>query len=220
MPMSNSNAQDAFKRQLEQVKAQAAKFRKVVRSAELTTAPLVSDSVEAMKQCKQNPESQFWPRTVIRCLCATIEAQLFTFRKMAEQMGCLSGQNPFTKDEEEILAEQRITIVNGVRISKPKWLRFPDSVTETFRLFGKANGARLTIDYGGTGFVDLRTTFEIRNRLMHPKQPFDVRVTEQEVETADRAMTWFTNTTMDILKTSDKHERDMMAQNRKRVPPA
>jgi hypothetical protein len=171
----------------EDLKKREAELRKLIRYSSLTTAPLESDWKETIKRWQQDRTSQFWSRVAVRCLCAAIEARLFTFRKMAEQMAPL-GEVRFESEEIEILTEQRIVVINGVQTIKPKWLPFPTSLKESFRLFAKATGATIKTDYGVVGFEALCSTFDLRNRLMHPKKPFDVQVDAQDIETAEQGI--------------------------------
>ncbi|MEI9960658.1 MAG: hypothetical protein WDM76_05865 [Limisphaerales bacterium] len=99
----------------------------------------------------------------------------------------------FDLKEVEILTEKRIVKQNGIQTTRPKYLSFPDSVKESFRLFAKAAGTITTVDYGNN-FSDLCKTFEVRNRLMHPKQPFDVQISSEDINTADREIIWFDKT--------------------------
>jgi hypothetical protein len=170
----------------QELKRKAAELANLVSRCGLTYAPLAADLTFAIKEWQRDKQSQFWSRTAIRCLCACVEATLFSFRKMAEEMGSLS-KIKFEPDEIAILSETQIR--DGVQ--KPKWLSPADSVKESFRLFGKSVGCPVVIDYGHTGFGDLREIFKIRNRLMHPKGPFDVQVTVADINTADRAIVWF-----------------------------
>jgi hypothetical protein len=186
----------------EELRKMGAELQRSINHASLTVAPLDSDVTEAGKrwraESKQTP-SQFWGRIAIRCFCAAVEARLFTLRKMAEQMAVLYGIQ-FTSEETDILAEQRtVTGDNGVQTVRPKWLPFPDSLKESFRLFAKPVGTVVTLDYGPGGFSDLCSTFQVRNRLMHPKQPFDVEVKAEDMKAADRGMEWFNRAIADLL---------------------
>lgn len=178
--MKKSEAADLFDK--------AAELQKLNRHIGLTYLPLHSDVTYAIKQW-QLDRSQFWSRTSIRCVCAAVEAKLFAFRKMAEKMVILSGLEFDSKDI-EVLSEKRIVEKNGVQTTRPKFLPFPDSIKESFRLFAKAAGTTASVDYGGN-FLDICKTFEVRNRLMHPKQPFDVQVSAEDINTAERGIIWF-----------------------------
>lgn len=105
-------------------------LRHLISQAALTVAPLDADYNLAGKQWREDKKNdQFWSRTVIRCLCADIEARLYVFRRTAIQLGTVS-QVAFTKEDMEFLEESRSKVENGVPISKPMWLPIKDSVKE------------------------------------------------------------------------------------------
>jgi hypothetical protein len=180
---------------LEEMKNKAVEFAKLLTQFELTYAPLRDDLSFSIQQWHVAKKSPFWSRTSIRCLCAAVEAALFGYRKTAERMGDLS-KTKFDPDESEILSG--IQIRKGVQ--KPKWLSPGDSVKESFRLFGKAVGCSVVVNYGEAGFSDLCDTFKVRNRLMHPKEPLDVTVNAKDIETADRAISWFNKTFASVIE--------------------
>ena len=194
------------KSEAEDLLDKATELLKLVRLSGLTYLPLHSDVTYAIKQWQSDP-SQFWSRTSIRCLCAAVEATLFAFRKMAEKMTVLSGIQ-FDSKEMEILSEKKI---NGSR----KYLPFPDAIKESFRLFAKAAGTTVTVDYGDK-FLDLCNTFEVRNRLMHPKKPFDVEVNTGNIEAAERGIIWFNKTYMSVIDQCHAHFSKNIANLRKR----
>jgi hypothetical protein len=189
----------------EELTKKALELAKLVRQCGMTNAPLAADLNFAIQQWQSDRQSQFWSRTSIRCLCASVEAVLFGFRKMAEQMAPLS-RIQFDSREVEILSE--IQVRDGVE--RPKWLPFVDSVKESFRLFGKSVKCPIAIDYGDSGFADLCGTFKVRNRLMHPKGPFDVQVTVEELSRADRAVAWFNRTFVSVIDGCRAHNHKIV----------
>jgi hypothetical protein len=193
--MKKSEAEDLLEK--------AEKLHKLVKHSGSTYLPLHSDFTYAIKQWQSDQSSQFWSRTAIRCLCAAIEATLFAFRNLAGSMITLSGIQ-FDQEEIEILAEKRIVVKDGVQTTRPKYLPFPDSMKESFRLFAKAAGTTATVDYRD-GYLDLCKTFDVRNRLMHPKQPFDVQVDADDIKTAELAIIWFNKTYMSVIDQCNAH---------------
>jgi hypothetical protein len=172
-------------------------LRKLINLQALTVKPLHADFDRAAQEWNLDRTSQFWGRTSIRCLCATIDATLFTFRKMAEQLAVVSNIQ-FDPKEAEILAEKRLVKENGVERTRPKFLPLQDSVKESFRLFGKAIGVPVKIQFDD-GYDSLCATFDLRNRLMHPKNVFDVEVRESDLQVADKAIHWFNKTYLDVI---------------------
>ena len=179
------------KSKLEELLKQGEELNRIIRKAMLTVEPLDADYNFAGRQWREDKKNlQFWSRTVIRCLCADIEARLYVFRTTALQTGGMS-KIAFTKDEMEVLTETRTAVVNGVPISKPKWLPTKDTVKESLRLFAKGVGATFNVDCGTSGCQALCETFQIRHRLMHPKDTFALGIIEADVKTAERGIDWF-----------------------------
>jgi hypothetical protein len=193
----------ATEKESEKLLKKAEQLRKLVNYSGLTYQPLHADFAFACKQWRLDKSSQFWSRTVIRCLCAAVEATLFSFRKMAEQMATLANVQ-FTADEIEILSERRIIEKNGIQTARPKYLPFSDAAKESFKLFAKAVGATISVNYD-SGFADLCTTFEVRNRLMHPKKPFDVEVNLNDIQTAERGVHWFNKSFVGVIDQCQEH---------------
>lgn len=169
-----------------------------VRQAYLTMGPLESDLTEASRRWNAENRSQFWARVVVRCLCAAIEARLFVFRRMAEKLAVVSGVQ-FDQKELEILTERRVIPGPNGPTVRPKWLPFPDAVKESLRLFAKATQTSVTVDYSASGFRSLCGLFEIRNRLMHPKEPFDIEINPKNIATANAGVDWFDKIHVDLV---------------------
>jgi len=136
---------------------------------------------------------------------------------MAEQMATVSGIQ-FSPEEIEILSEKRIVVRNGVETVRPKYLPFPDAVKESFRLFAKSIGTTVNVDYSNGGYSNLCNAFEIRNRLMHPKGPFDVQVTVDEIEKTDKGTAWFNKTYIDVLNQCRAYVRQNIATRNSNSP--
>jgi hypothetical protein len=189
-------------------------LKKLVKLSSLTVRPLHTDFDYAVSQWRA-AKSQFWARTSIRCMCATIEATLFTFRKMAEQMAALNKVQ-FGPKEIEILTEKRIVKENGVEKTRPKFLPFRETVVESFRLFAKSLGVKIVVRHD-QGFDALCATFEVRNRLMHPKGTFALAVRESDLRTADNAIAWFNKTQTEVVAQCKTQIDARVAEQRNRV---
>jgi hypothetical protein len=186
------------KSEAEDLLDKAVELHKLVKLSGMTYLPLHSDVSYAIQHWQSNP-SQFWSRTAIRCLCAAIEATLFNFRRMAGKMAVVSKVQ-FDSSEMDILSETQIK--NGV--ARRKFLSPPDAIKESFRLFAKAFGANVIIDYGA-GFSAFCAVFEIRNRPMHPKNPFDIEVSTKDIKTAEKGIAWFNKTYVGVIDQCQAH---------------
>jgi hypothetical protein len=91
----------------------------------------------------------------------------------------------------KILTEKRmVTDKNGNQSTRPKWLPIKDSVKESLRLFAKSTGATFVVDSSARGYQALLHTFEIRDKLMHPKDVFALGVLDTDVKDAEVAIAW------------------------------
>ena len=158
---------------------------KIQRHMDLTCAPLQSDLGFASLEWQKDKGSQFWRRCVIRCLFAYVDCVLWSMKRAVPEMAGTAG---VALDEDDLLlaAEQRIK--NGEKVSF--YFKFQENVKESIRLFGKAFGVPVNIQYD-TGFDALCATHDVRSRLMHPKQLFDPAVSDDDMTAAKRGMDWF-----------------------------
>jgi hypothetical protein len=183
------------------------KLLTLFNNMERTLAPLESDARETFNQWRQDKQSQFWARAAIRCLCAVVEAKLFNVRRLAEKIAAATRVQ-FNQEEIDVLTEQKANVdSNGNQTLKPYWLPFRDSVKESIRLYVKASGLIIKIDYGVVGYDALCETFKRRDRLMHPKNPDDVQVSEKDMDTAYKGFKWLNTTVTSIADQVDANQR-------------
>jgi hypothetical protein len=152
--------------------------RKLVRSMQLTVLPLNADLMMAGGQWQKDRPNQFWRRTVIRCLLALLEASLWNMKNTAPKIAVISEVKLSPKELE--FAEDRI---------RP-FPKFRKNLTDTFELFAKVHMIQHSVN-PDKNFEALCTTYELRNRLMHPKRPFDLDVSDQKIDDAMRGAMWF-----------------------------
>jgi len=161
------------------------------RSAQmkLTLAPLEADVNFAAQELQKNQRNQFWRRTVVRCLLAATEALLWNMRNVAPAVAAVSRVE-LTPHELEIINEKRVVLREGKTETRPYWLKFRDNIKATFEMFAKVHG--VTLVWKDSADLDaLCQTYELRNRLMHPKRPYDPEVSDSAIEAAQRGANWF-----------------------------
>ena len=105
-----------------------------------------------------------------------------------------------TKDDIKVATQRREYEENGVIKTKPAFLPFRDNIKATFTVFAKAHATQVALRCGDAGFNDLCDTFELRNKLMHPKSLFDLEVSDKAVAAADQGMKWFDSTLRAVLE--------------------
>jgi hypothetical protein len=74
------------------------------------------------------------------------------------------------------------------------------SIRFAFRIFGKTNGLAFQPDYTKGGWQDMQAVLRIRNRLTHPKNVEQMKVSNQDLRMVDAAELWFRNTYRGFLE--------------------
>ena len=168
------------------------RIRSQLNQLRLTATVLDSDLRFAIQNHRADPSSQFWRRTVIRCLMALMEAVVWNMKQLAPKVAEISGV-VLTPKELQLAAElQEVPTAEGTqyRPKSPKFPRFPDSLAAAFTLFAKVH----RVPQASTrdqGFDDLCATYRLRSRLMHPKTIFDPAVTDSDIANAQSGVAWW-----------------------------
>ena len=174
----------------EQIRKAEAIYR-LDKKLRLTFEVLDSDLKFAEQQWAKDESSQFWRRTLVRCFCAHAEGVLSLLKSaipdIADYFRVSLNGNEF-----EIVTERRAN-------NKPAYLSFRENVKETLKIYAKAHTTQIIINYNEPGFDDLCNTFEIRNKLMHPKKLFDLEVSDAPLNAAFRGEKWFATVLTKLL---------------------
>jgi hypothetical protein len=154
-----------------------------------TLDPLYVDLNFAFDEWRKDTKNQFWRRTLIRCILVVIEASVWNMKNMVLKLSEISGVQLTPK--ESLLAQELRTTTedDGQKGLAPKFLPFRDNIKETFKLFAKVHRATYTLN-ADKGFDALCSTYELRNRLMHPKIPSDIPVSDDDVRQSQLGVKW------------------------------
>ena len=145
---------------------------------------MFSDLKQSTSAMKANPNDQFWRRTAIRTLATTLDGIIFCLKDTTIAAGLLTGHK-FTDADLAFLTEKPQKAGK-----KPKFLPFRDNLKETFKFFAKVHGAVCGTDFQQDGFSALCETYELRNRLVHPKSFMTFCVSDTEKSRAGEAIKW------------------------------
>ena len=167
---------------------QAQEIQKLIRRMNLTLDPLQADLDFTLAEWSKNEQNQFWRRTLVRCLLALTEALLWNMKRVVPKVAAVSG-NQLSADELSVATEKRVTTRNGKLVQKQLRLKFRDNVRATFSLFGKVHGVAYELK-ADKDFDAFCATYELRSRLMHPKEPFDPNVSNDDILVARRGVAW------------------------------
>jgi hypothetical protein len=174
-------------------------FLKLHKQLLLTINVLDADVKFAAKQWRQNTSDQFWSRTSTRCVCASVEGTLNVLKNVTpDTANCFDVH--LSEKEIELATERRKYFKAGIVKEIRTFSKFPERVKETFKLFVKAHAIEVSIEYNDAGFNDLCATFDLRNKLMHPRGVFDLQVNSQAMESTIRGQRWFASVLKTVLE--------------------
>lgn len=158
-------------------------------------AIMFSDLKHASGEMKAHPGDQFWRRTMIRTLAATLDGIVFCLKQTALATGPMNGFK-FSEKELFFLSEEIVEPTAGKRQKLPS---FRDNLKDTFKLFAKTNKISCPTDFNQDGFAALCETYELRHRLVHPKSYMTFCVSDHEKQRAGEAVYWLNNEIKELL---------------------
>jgi hypothetical protein len=179
---------------------QLRKLMKAKGNANKLFAIMFSDLKHASGEMKAHPGDQFWRRTTIRALAATLEGIVFCLKDTTVATGPMNGYK-FSDDELFFLTEKAVKSTSG---KKQKYLTFRDNLKETFKFFAKVHKATCPTDFQQDGFAALCETYELRNRLVHPKSFMTFCVSDKEKARAGEAIKWLHTELKNLMDTCSR----------------
>jgi hypothetical protein len=152
---------------------------------------LESDFNEVLQGFYANREDQLKRRTLVRTLFATIEGTIFSLKQTALEFFRLRGVE-IPPSEYAALAEETYALKeNGELRIASQFIRLPANIRFAFSEYGKAMNMDFSVNVNDPKWNDLRKAIEVRNRLMHPKAPADLVVSDADIESVLNAAIWF-----------------------------
>jgi hypothetical protein len=184
---------------------QMRKLIKAKGNSEKLIGIMFSDLNHATSEMKAHPGDQFWRRTAIRTLAASLDGIIFSLKETALATGPMNG---FSFDDEELffLSEEAPETTAG---KKPKLPGFRENLKRTFKLFSKIHKISCPADFNHAGFASLCETYELRHLLMHPKSYWTFAVNDEQKQKAAEGIHW-----LDVEIQRLLHSCDAALQNR------
>ncbi len=132
-------------------------------------------------------------RRYIRNVIALVEGVTAAMGRIA-LADAESGNTTFTPGEIAILRglKYELNDEGGVR-PVPSYQKLTRTVRFSFAALAKTYDADFTLVVGGSGWRCLKSTVEVRNRLLHPKKPEDLDLSDQEMKDGATGVDWFNN---------------------------
>lgn len=158
--------------------------------------------MEEANACKSR--GQFWRRAYARAFFAYVEGNLYQMKQVAYAMRNEPSIS-FSEGDILLMREEAYELKdNGtVRTTKAK-LKLEYNFRFAFQVYGKAIGKPLGIDYGTEGWKALRSSILVRDRLMHPKEPEKMTITDDEEQVMTKASLWFSQLVEQVWQVTEE----------------
>jgi hypothetical protein len=147
---------------------------------------MFSDLKRTTEAMKASPNDQYWRRAAIRDLVVTIDGIIYCLKQSTLPMAELNEVKFNSKD----IAFLRERIEQNGQPAKTKFVKFRDNFKGTFKLMAEACKCACPTDFNDAGFAALCDTYELRHRLVHPKDFMTFCVSNVEKEKAAVAINW------------------------------
>ena len=160
-------------------------------------ATLWGDTRQA-ERALNSGDTQYARRQYVRTLFAMIEGMVFATKQLAV------GAPGETLEPAETAMLQGVTYdldENGRSVTKTARLSLEREIRFALRMYAKSVGLAYDLDVGGRGWQALIGAKTVRDRLMHPKTPKDLEVSDTELEAAKEAGLWFRQRHSDLQET-------------------
>jgi hypothetical protein len=161
------------------------KFIKVRGDTDKLFDILLSDLARAGRMVREKADDQFLRRMTIRCFAAAVDGIIYGLKQTALASAEFSGRT--FSDNELILLREEAIEPKGKRPPIPA---FQKNIKQTFTLIAKAYGISCPTNFDQDGFSALCETYNLRNRLMHPKSFMTIGVTDEEKQRCSDAAAW------------------------------
>jgi hypothetical protein len=135
---------------------------------------------------------QFWRRTTIRTLAATLDGIVYCTKQNTIACAPIAG---YSLSPEELFFLSEISTEES---KKNKWRLppFRDNFKLSFKLLSKVHNIPCTINFGVKGFEYLCEVYELRSGLMHPKSYWKFQVDDEQKHRAGEAIKWISEELM------------------------
>jgi hypothetical protein len=156
---------------------------------------MFSDLKYTTGEMKIHPDDQFWRRTMIRTLAATLDGIVFCLKQTALATGPMNGFK-FSEKELFFLSEEKVESAGG---KKQKLPGFRENLKDTFKLFAKTNKTSCPTDFNQDGFSALCEIYDLRHDLVHPKSFMKFCVSDYQKQRAGEAVYWLNKEINNLL---------------------
>ena len=161
------------------------------------TRPMVRllDDAQTAETYLDQTDSQFARRAYIRSIFASLEGTLWLLKQVCLKVPTVSGPRRFDPAEYALLQDQTYDLKNNGETSiQTKFLRLPDNLRFTFRVFNRLFGAQVDLGVSGAPWSAFLKALDVRHRITHPKKVDELDITDDELKLCREVSSWFNET--------------------------
>jgi hypothetical protein len=153
---------------------------------------LAADMKAGLELYTSTGRSPFALRAYVRSFFAYVEAWAYLWKQLILEEPILHAISP-TQAELALLREEAYEVAdNGEAVTRTdRFVPLDRNMRFVFAIATKCFGSPYNLDVSGRGWQAFREAIRVRNRLMHPKQPTDLILSDSEFQAVKDAQLWF-----------------------------
>jgi hypothetical protein len=150
-------------------------------------AELSVDAIVSHSRAKEEG-TDYARRQYVRSVFAMIEGTIYVMKLLAKRPDI----ERFSAAELSLLSEESYDLNDmGKPIIRPHYLKLEKNIKFSFSMYAKSCDVSYILPVQEPGWNALKQSIKVRNRLMHPKNPGDLDVTNDELNNVEIADEWF-----------------------------
>lgn len=172
---------DAFKKQIKKVLAENGKMLDMLSAEVITCQSLVDD----------NPGSEELRRISVRTLFSNIEA-ICNRLKLSVLPFAEANVKKLEKEEIAMINEESYFLDEYGEAKKRKaYPNFASNLQFAFKVYTRVTGSDFKLDVESIQWKKFKKAIKIRNRITHPKNLSDMKISKDDFRKATNAYNWF-----------------------------
>lgn len=137
-------------------------------------------------------------RNLIRTLVSATEGLSWAYRvhilSVAKHLDAATPLMEMALMEATYFVSEKGELVEQARyISMTAMIRLTTKIAQTFC-------DTVEVDFGSSGWADLKSTIAVRNRITHPKGVDDLRISDAELHKAQEGFFWYSNSAVTVME--------------------
>jgi hypothetical protein len=161
------------------------------------THTLIGDVITADARWRSS-STEAVKRDLIRAVFAAIEGLNWQLRR--DLIATCKNHPTLGHHEVAALLEETYAVnERGEIVTQPRYIPLSSSIRMVVKIIGRIR-PKYTLDFGHAGWSLLKTSIDVRHRIVHPKSLNDLGVSDNEVKDALRAFCWFLAYVIEVMR--------------------